>query len=143
MARTGRKRVNWGAIGAIAGVAGALFAYLSLRNTPENVASGQGHVAGPGSTVVPPAPATPVRDQNTQRERTPFQPARGSSDSSSGYAGPSGIRPRNVGATSIGTTVPPSRREAQRVITIGPVSTTNQQGGINAGYIENNNSPPR
>lgn len=136
----GRKReINWGAIGAIAGIAGVVVALAATNSSHSNVADDPVEVTskeptpspgqGSESARQPEAPrAIPQRSREPASPPTPGQP------------------PRRQTATLASPNEPPptqSQAPAQRVVNIGPVSTTNQQGGINVGYIENNNTPPR
>jgi hypothetical protein len=136
-------RVKWGAVGAVAGIAGALFAYLGLKNGAPNVAGDHIEVATretaprPGPQTVPPPSA-----QNGPAAR-PGNSARSGDQTSVRPEPASGQGSTAAQTPAADASAPPPRSEPQRVINIGPVSTNNQQNGINAGYIENNNPGPR
>ncbi len=147
MGQSVKSKANWGAVSALATVAAAAIAFAvwvfpTTETADAPVVVNRIELANSSDAAESPQrlPGLSPRSNGQTRANEPEQGTLPAS--------------RSVGANApVDSTVEQPRLEQkqsiystqaapQRVINIGPVSTTNQQDGVNAGYIENNYPPP-
>lgn len=142
MTRTrSRWRVNWGAVSALATVAGVIVAFAiwwDPHEAPSVTQVSENQIELAASRPEANASASPDASSGAPEPPQPSDSVRSRSRDPTLAAPPRETAKNNDGPVPSA----PASQSAERIINVGPVSTTGQDGGVVAGYIENNNPPP-